>query len=57
MLYIVLKSKLYMSGATNVNKHRRVSEGKSKANALRHCKIDPVLKTDATLPSWLNLCG
>ena len=33
-----------------------VTEVKSKAKALRHFKVDPILKIDAIFPTNLDLC-
>ena len=37
-------------------KHKRVRAVKSKPKALRHFKVDPVFKIDATSHKILNLC-
>ena len=45
---------MYMSRATN--KYKLVSEVKSTSMAMRHCKLDPILKIYATFHSSLDLC-
>ena len=36
--------------------YKRVSDVKSKVNALLHFKVDPALEIDATFNSSLELC-
>ena len=36
--------------------YQRIVKVKSKANALRDCKVDPVIKMYATCPGSLDLC-
>ena len=36
--------------------YKRISEVKSKVNALLHFKVDPALEIDATFNSSLELC-
>ena len=38
------------------NGYKGACEVKSKAKALRHFKVDPVLKIYATFHNWLDLC-
>ena len=51
MLYIFIMYKLRAT-----KKREEVRAVKSEPNAVRHFKVGPVLKIDATFHSRLNLC-